>query len=267
MLTTLLLTLTTAVAPVQAGSLTLNNARLTHGYLGPERKSSDYLPGEVVFLAFDIENTKLDSAGRAAFSIALEVLDGAGQVRFREVPRKLVARTYLGGNTLQGVTQIQVPPEAKSGDYTIRVIVQDTVSKVSKTLEHKARVLPMEFGVIHVNVSADREGNVPRGPVGTVGEAMHVNFAVIGFQRNGTTKQPAVDVALRVTDEKGKETMTQPLTGKADRDIPADFKMIPLQFALTLNRTGRFTIEVSATDRLSGKTSRVRFPIKVTTLD
>jgi hypothetical protein len=267
MLTTLLLALAVQSAPAQGKSLTIANDRLTHGYLGPARKNADFLPGEVVFVAFDILNMTFDAKSRASYSISLEVLDGSGKVLFREVPRNLTARNYLGGNKLQGVAQLQVPIESKPGEYTLRVLVEDRANKTSTSLERKARVVNGDFGLIHVHVSADPDGMVPRSPVGIVGETLYMNFAVVGFGRDQDKKQPNIQVAMRLLDDKGKATTPQPLTGKADKDIPPELKIVPLQFAVTLDRIGQFTVELNATDKTSGKTSKVSFPTKVTALE
>ncbi len=40
-----------------------------------------------------------------------------------------------------------------------------------------------------------------------------------------------------------------------------------MQFGLTLNRAGRFTIELAAEDRLAGKTSRFSYGIRVLPLE
>jgi hypothetical protein len=260
------MTLALQTAPGQ-GKLAIANDRLTHGYLGAERKNADYLPGEVVFVAFDILNMTFDDKSKASYSIALEVLDKDGKSRFREVPRNLVARNFLGGSKLPGVAQLQIPLEAKPGEYTLRVLVEDRTNKASATLERKARVVPADFGLIHVHVSADPDGMVPRSPVGIVGETLHMNFAVVGFGRDPGSKRPNIDVAMRLLDSAGKPTTAEPLTGKAGKDIPAELKIIPLQFAVTLDRVGQYTVELAATDKVSGKTAKVSFPIKVLSLE
>ncbi len=267
MWSTLVLLTAAQLAPAQNATLTIGNDRFTYGYHGPTRKDSSFLPGEVVCLAFNIQNMTFDASGRASFSIGMEVLDGSGKPRFRQVPRNQLAQNYLGGNALQSVAELQIPVEASPGEYVMRLTVTDRAANTSKILERKASVLPAEFGLIHVHTSADREGRAPTAPVGTLGEALFVNFAVVGFQRNGAMKQPNVEVALRVLDDKGAATNGKPLTGRADRDIPADVKILPLQFGLTLNRLGRFSVELTATDKLSGKSSRVSFPIQVIALD
>ena len=266
MLTTLVLTLAVQTAPAQ-GKLGIANERLTHGYLGAERKNSDFLPGDVVFLAFDILNMTFDAKSMASYSVSLEVLDKDGKSRFREVPRNLVARNFLGGNKLQGVAQLQIPFQTKPGEYTLRVLVEDRTNKATATLERKARVVNGDFGLIHVHTSADPEGMIPRANVGIVGETLHFNFAAVGFGRDPGSKQPNIEVAMRLLDSAGKPTTTQPLTGKADKDIPAELKIVPLQFAVTLDRTGQYTVELNATDKISGKTAKVSFPIKVTSME
>ncbi|HMF19774.1 MAG TPA: hypothetical protein VKE98_21395 [Gemmataceae bacterium] len=265
MLTTLVMTLAVQTAPAQ-GKLAIANDRLTHGYLGAERKNSDYLPGEVVFVAFDILNMSFDDKSKASYTIALEVLDKDGKTRFREVPRNLVARNFLGGNKLPGVAQLQVPLEAKPGEYTLKVVVEDRNTKASASLERKARVVNGDFGLIHVHVSADPDGMVPRSPVGIVGETLHINFAAVGFARDPGSKQPNIEVTMRLLDAAGKPTTTEPLSGKADKGVPPELKIVPLQFAVTLDRVGQYTVELAATDKVSGKTAKVSFPIKVTSL-
>jgi hypothetical protein len=252
--------------PASAG-LSLDNVRPTHGYLGAVRKENTYLPGDTVFIAYEVRNLTVDDAGKSSYGIGMEVDDPAGMRIYRQVPTAQTALNFLGGNTVQSVAHLQIPFEQKPGEYTVKLTVEDKATKVSKTVEQKVRVLTPEFGLIHVATSADRDGKVPRVPVGVVGESIFVNFAVVGFQRDPGKKQPNVEVAMRVLDEKGKATASRPLTGKADADIPADFKLLPLQFGLALTRPGRFTVEVSATDRLSGKTAQVSFPIRVVTMD
>jgi hypothetical protein len=260
------MTLAVQTAPAQ-GKLAIANDRLTHGYLGAERKNSDFLPGEVVFVAFDILNMTFDDQSRASYTIALEVLDKDGKSRFREVPRNLTARNFLGGNKLQGIAQLQIPFEAKPGEYTLRVQVEDRANKAKANLERKARVVPGAFGLVHVHVSADPDGMVPRSPVGIIGETLSINFAVVGFARDPGSKQPNIEVAMRLLDSSGKPTTTTPLTGKADKGIPPELKVIPLQFAITCDRVGSYTVELNATDKISGKTAKVSFPIKVVSLE
>jgi hypothetical protein len=266
MCTTLALALALAGAGAPAGELQIANARGTYGYLGPTRPRTGVLPGEMVHFAFDIKNLKLDDKGQASFSVGMEILDPKGELFYREAPRNSVAVNNLGGNTLSCAAQLAVPLEAEPGEYTLRVMIKDRKANKSAKFETKGKVLPRAFGLIRVGTFADREGKVPCPPVGVVGQNLYVNFAPINFARDKKTKQPSLLVKMRVLDEKGKATFAQPLSGRANSDVPESAAFVPMQFGLTLNRVGRFTVEIEATCELCGATSRVTLPLQVVAL-
>ena len=49
--------------------------------------------------------------------------------------------------------------------------------------------------------------------------------------------------------------------------MPADFLAVPMTFPLTLNRPGKFTVELTATDAVGNQTAKLTFPIKVLAAD
>src|SRR5439155_1557565 len=153
-------------------------------------------------------------------------------------------------------------PDDRQRSPDLRLTIEDRASKATKTLERKGKVLPADFGIVQVGTTADAEGITAVPPLGTVGQSLFVNFSVVGFERDKARKQPDVEVSMRLLDEQGNPTTTKPLTGSARSGIPDDYKLLPMQFGLTLNRTGKFTVEVSANDKLSNKTAKVSFPIK-----
>jgi hypothetical protein len=53
------------------------------------------------------------------------------------------------------------------------------------------------------------------------------------------------------------------VAGVVDKDVHEMEVSIPLQFRISLNRPGKFTVELKATDRVSGKTDTRSFPITV----
>ena len=87
-------------------------------------------------------------------------------------------------------------------------------------------------------------------------------FVAVGFAR-GKEKQPDLSATLRVLDEGGKDTSAKPFTGRLNKDVAPDAAAVPLQFGVTLNRAGRFTLELTATDHVSGQKSKVSMPLKV----
>jgi hypothetical protein len=263
MLTSCVLLTALALAPAQNGQLEIVNARPTYGYLGPNRPRTGVLPGDLATFRFDVKNMQLDKTGRASYSLLVEVVDAKGKTRFRLGPSNAVALNCLGGDSMPCSASLEVPLTTPPGPVTLRVVVGDRTSGRKATFQTKGKVLPADFGLVRVGTFADRESKVPAPAVGVVGQALYVGFAAVGFARDKTSKQPDLDVSLRVLDGNGKETMPAPLSGRAHADVPEDLHVLPMQFGLTLNRTGDFTVELSATDRLSGKTSQVRFPLRV----
>jgi hypothetical protein len=255
-------------AAAQGGSLTISNQRLTYGYFGPTRTDTKFLPGDMVFLAFELNNMAYDADGKAEFSVTMEVSDPSGKSLYKQPPRTARAQNYLGGKSLASQANIGIPADFKPGNFTIVVTVQDKGSSTTKSIKQQVEVLPTGFGVVGIGTSADPDGHYPVAPVGTLGSTVYINFAVVGFAREATAaKLPHVTVKMRILDEKGKDTLPKALPGKAREGVPPELKIIPMNFGVTLNRVGHFTVELTATCELCGKSTKTTFPIKVTTLE
>src|SRR5262249_34805990 len=95
-----------------------------------------------------------------------------------------------------------------------------------------------------------------------VGQPFVLTFGVVGFDRVGAMKQPNVTLELRIVDEAGKATMAKPISDTA-KEADAKLTILPCSFDLPLTRPGKFTIEVTATDNNTRKTSAVKLPLTV----
>src|SRR5262249_61417254 len=93
------------------------------------------------------------------------------------------------------------------------------------------------------------------------GRSLLVTGALVGFQRGG--KQPNVAVELSILDESDKPVLANPFKGEIGKDVPATALSLPIQFLVPLNRAGKFTLVLKATDQLSRKTAELKFPITV----
>jgi hypothetical protein len=184
----------------------------------------------------------------------------------RQNPHNATAQSFLGGNLLPCSSSVQIPLDAKPGSWKWKVTVQDRTAKTSATLEGKGKILPADFGIIHVGTFADREGKAPVPPVGVVGSTLYVRFAAVGFSRNAK-KDPDLKASLRVLDAEGKPTMPHPLKGQVDMDVPESVKILPMQFAITLNRVGTYTVEITTSCAHSNKTATASFPLRVLAAD
>lgn len=253
-----------AFQPAQGGELEILNPRATYGYLGATRPKTGLMPGDVAHFTFDIKGLKQDAKGKAEYSLLMEVTNSKGEVTFKEGPRNGIVQNFLGGDTLPCAAHLEIPLDTKPGTYKLKITITDRATKKSKTFEADGQVLAPDFGLVRVGTFADAAGNVPAAPIGVVGETLHINFSVVNFKRDDKSKKPHIELALKVLDDKGKPTLAEPLSGDV-KDIPDDVKMVPIRFGMTLNKTGQFTVELTATDKLSGKSAKVTFPIKVTT--
>lgn len=251
----------------QESKLELSNLRTTYGYLGAPRPKGALLPGDAAHFTFEIKNLKLDESGKASYSIAIEIRAADGKIIYEQRPHNSVARNLFGGSTLPCSAHVDVPRDAKPGDVDWKVTVVDRTTKQSAVLAGKSKILPADFGIVRVGLFADAETRVPMSAVGVVGDSAYLQFSAVGFARDKDKKQPDVHVSMRILDEQGKPTMEKPITGKIDADVAPDAHLLPMLFGITLNRAGRFTVELTAEDKISGKTSRISYGLRVLPLE
>lgn len=263
---TLALVASLSLTPAQADGLKLANDRTTFGLLGAPRGGNKILPGDVYWVAFDIENVTVSNAGRVRYTMGMEVVDSAGKVMYAERPTELDAVNSLGGRRLPAFAKVEVGTEMAPGPYTLRVQVGDLVGKGKQTLVNRFEVLPKNFGLVRFHLTSDDRGTIPAPALGYVGQTVVVNFAVVGFERDRAKKNPHVSVEMSVIDEDGKATLAQPFAGSAKDSVPEAYSAIPMQFLLNLNRPGKFTVKLKATDNISKKNSELSIPLTVADL-
>jgi hypothetical protein len=258
---TLTLLAATSLSPAQAGPIRFTNERPTYGILGPTRSDTKFIPGDVFFLSFDIENLKTDESGKVKYSMAMELLDAKGASKFKGDPDPRELINSAGGNRLPASAHAVLGTNTEPGEYTMKIIVTDLATNKSETLTRKFTVTPEEFGLVRVNSTYDPEGKIPAPPMAVVGQSMWVNAFVDGFQRD-SKKQPNVSLELQLIGEDKKPTLEKPQTFAVNK-VDESWSLIPVQTLLTLNRTGKFTVELKATDLITKKTTKVTFPITV----
>ncbi len=245
-----------------AEELTLSNVRFTRGVLGPTRDGSRVLPGDNLFVCFDVEGVAVARDGKVRYSTAIEVADPRGRTVFKQAPRDLEAICSLCGNRLPAFARLHVGPDQPPGEYTLQTTVTDRASGRKGTLKRTFAVLPAGFGIVQLSTSADNEGLLPL-PAPVAGQGLWLHFGVIGFARDEAGRQPNIGVVLRVLDPDGKPTLAEPASGAVSKGVPEKDVVVPVQLALLLNRPGKFTVELTATDRVSGKKDTVTFPLTV----
>lgn len=262
MLATLAMTAALSFVPQQGAELAVTNERMTYGYLGATRKgdAAKLLAGDALFVSFDIQNLKVGEAGLVQYEIGMKVTDDKDKLLFSRDPQKQEAYNSLGGNSIPGFAATDIGTDTPPGQYTLTVTVTDRAAKATKELVKKFEVLPPAFGLVRLSMSYDKEGRVPAPPIAVPGQLMLVNCFATGFGRDAK-KLPNLTVKMRIT-ENGKPTLDKDVVGIV-KEAPENFKLIPLSFFLYLNRPGKFTVELTATDELTKKEAKQSFDVTV----
>jgi hypothetical protein len=258
---TLAVAVTLGTAP---DALTLGNVRLTHGVLGPVRSGDkpQVLPGDSLYVCFDINGIQVDDSGKVQYSTGLEVTGPGGKTILKQDPRNLETTASLGGNRVPGFATINVGSAQPPGEYTLKVTVADRAGGSSATLTKQFEVLPKGFGLVQLAATADAEGLLPV-PAPGAGQGLWLHFGAVGFARDKSTKQPKVNISLRVLGADDTPTLANPVAGSITKDVPADAFVLPIRLTLLLNRPGKFTVEIKATDVVAGNETTLTFPLTV----
>jgi hypothetical protein len=251
-----------ALPAADGGPLTLSNVRSTLGVLGPTRVHDKVLPGDSYVLCFDVEGITIGADGKVAYSIGTEVRNAAGRVVYQQEPKPVEAVTALGGSRVPAHARIDVGLETPPGVFSLKVTVTDRTANTTKSLSRDVEVLPKDFGLVRLAITNDPEGQLPAAALGA-GQSAWLQLGAVGFGHPAGGKSPAVAFRLRFLDESGKPTQSKPMEAATPKDLPASAGLVPVQFFLALNRPGRFTAEITATDEATHKSATLTLPLLV----
>jgi hypothetical protein len=256
-----------------AAALDIKNVRATYGPVGGVRPDNKFLPGDILWLAFQIDGLAMEAdTGLVKWKVALEVVDNSKDkpifTRSTDHQRYLA----LGKGQMSERAQVFIGTEQAPGKYTVRLTITDKGGGKekgggpSKSFAYDFEILAPDFGLI--------QGWAPSVAIATQDYTAFVKLT--GMARDAK-QLPNVEVRLVIKDESGKAILPKPLVTSIPKDLPSDeelrklgeefdikkSKMIPMPFPLFLNRPGRFTVEIEALDHISKKTSKVSFPLQV----
>lgn len=279
MLTALAMAAVLGGAPAQPGDLKLTNVRTTVGELGPTRPPGALLPGDVLFIAFDVEGLTIGADGGAQYSMLMEVTNSSGvrilpdpKLEPNPKPSELREFVPLRGNKMPARAFITVGLDQPAGTYDCKLTISDLKSKATATLNQKFEVAKKEFGIVAVHTSYDARGELSAPNTGQVGQTVYVQFSIASFERDPKTKQPDVKMEFQIYDDKGTPTLGaapkyEPLVhiqdAKSAQQVKEGDGAFALQFPLFMNRPGKFTVEMKATDQVSKKTFTYKLPVTV----
>src|SRR5262245_37282639 len=136
-------------APAQTTTgINISNIRHTYRDLGATRPDTNYLPGDVIFIAFDIEGLKMNDEGKVSYVMGLEVLDKAGKAIFNAPPTKNEMILPLGGAKLPGHVYVAAGPEMQTGTYKCKITISDATGGIARIAEQSFTILPLNLGMV-----------------------------------------------------------------------------------------------------------------------
>jgi hypothetical protein len=251
------LALLLALFPGRAAALELKNVRPSYGPQGAERKTNKLLPGDTIWIGYEIEGLKVDAkTGKVKFDTKLELFEGkTAEPIYVTGPQTSDARLELGGTSMPGDLHIIMGPNRIPGKYTIKLTIEDKIAKDTKSFTYPVEVLPKDFGFVGVGAPT----------IGLAGQSYQAGFALVNMALD-KKKQPDVEVVIKIL-EAGKAVttpvhirLTEELTGGLDLEKQ---NFVPLTYPLYLNRPGQFTLEITATDKAASKTIQLSYPLTV----
>lgn len=261
MWSSLVLAAATALSPAQGG-LQLTNVRCTIGELGGPRPDTRVLPGDILFIAYDIDGIAIDAMGTVKYTMSLEVTNAAGKVVLKQDPREIGDFAPLRGNKLPARAFVTVGADQEPGTFTCKITITDGAGK-SGSLTQKFDVLKKDFGIVGVNTFYDEERKISAPTAGFVGQLIVVNFVVVGFARDPKTKQPNVEIEFSPVDDRNQPTLPQPLKDKVDNGVKEDDPGFVRQFPLLMNRSGKFVMKIKAVDKITNRVFTYDLPITI----
>ncbi len=242
--------------------LSLTDIRFTLGVFGPPRAGTKVLPGDRLVVSFDIAGISADENGKVLYSLATELSDAKGKVLFRQAPRNQETIAALGGRRLPAFAQVDVGLDQPPGSYKLKITVTDRAVNKTASATRSFAVLPRSFGLVRLSASRDPDGQLPAF-LPAAGQTVWLHLTVVGFERDKDGGQPNVVLEVHLRDEQGKATTARPLSGTVNKDVPDRDEALPMQFPVLLNRAGKFTLQLKATDKVSGKTVEHSAPFTV----
>jgi hypothetical protein len=248
-----------SLAPGQAGDLKLVKPRATYGILGQDRPDAKLLPGDILYVSFDIDGLKVKDDGKISYSMAMELINKTTKKNvFTKDPQDLEGINTLGGSRVPAFALTEIGLDTPPGDYTLKVIVEDRANEKKKaSFTYDFEVLKPAFGFARVGLMYDT--GAPAPPVAVAGQTLIITFALVGFElktpkdaKDPKIKQPNIDYELSIL-EGARPTLPKPFSFSATEAEEKFKRLLPTQFIAQLNRSGTFKVKIKATDKIAGK--------------
>ena len=199
------------VVPLGAGALEVKNPRSAYGPFGATRTDNKFLPGDVLFIHYDIEGLAVNDKGKVNYYSELEFFDAKGTSISRKKNETISLMPDLGGKTFPGVLNAVMGEDQKPGKYKVKLKVVDLNAKKTAELEYPFELLPKGFGAIRVSSPG----------FGVPGGDYYVQMVLVELPLDAK-KMPNVDLTMTVLEEGGKTPLSKPVVINYPKQLPDD---------------------------------------------
>jgi hypothetical protein len=254
------LALALSLAAAQTGNPEVTAIRPCYGPLGPSRPDWKLLPGDILFIAFDVLGLQPDASGRLRFATFLEVEDAKGKSLSRQdLGERVVPVAPVGGRVRHSFTLTTGLDQAPDR-YKLKVTVLDVNAKKETAFSREFTLTQPEFGLIRYQLSYDRFAQLPAPSVGAVGQTVYLHTVLVGFKPDPKNdNNAAVSLEMMILDERDRPTLTKPLATEL-KDVPSQTTFIPLRFEFNVPAAGQLKIVLKATDQTTRKSVTLTVP-------
>ena len=243
--------------PNLASALEIKNFRPCWGPFGATRFDAKCMPGDVLFVMYEIEGLTVDkTTKKASYETILELVDSKGKVLFKNpAPNEVIPA--LGGGRMPGDLHVIMGPKQAPGKYKIRLTIRDKNAKADVAVAYEFEVIPESFGLVGVVAPA----------IGLPGDHHILRFSLVNMALDAKGKQPNAELTIRILDDNKKE-VAEPAKMIMPKDMPEGTDLqkaniVQLNYPVYLNRVGRYTIEVVAQDKIGNKDAKLSYPLTV----
>ena len=233
-----------------------------------------FVPGETVYLSFDVENYTPNKEDSVAISWVVDAADPKGIPIIPPAPGKKQANlTPEDKDWLPRVRQpIAVPSPAPGGNYSVHIVVTDENTKQTAAADTRFTVagldLPPAKALEIRAFGFYRTEDAPQplmSPAYSSGDSMFARFQIAGF-KYGPRNAIEVTYGISILGPAGNAMYTQ---DPAVEDKSASFYPKPYMdsnMSLSLNpgtKTGEYTLVITARDKVGNQTCEIRKPFRV----
>jgi hypothetical protein len=251
-------------SPSAQAKLQIENVQASYGPYGPERKSLDLYPFDILFLRFTVTGLKTDAAGGVDAVVKMKWTDANGAVP-EDTSFPASGILHLGGGSFLGFINLRLRAEVPLGKNSVTVTVTDNLSKETASFEREFTGQKPKLQIVALEFFHDADGKLPSSTNLPPGEALHFRFRVIGFDRSKDKIHTVMAVQTLGAD--GKENLPKALLSDFHEEDARAVQRTGFVFftgRLGLNRIGKFTLRITVTDRMTDQSTNIEVPVTVT---